>query len=77
VALNKANARDIAKARSILGTQDGERMYAATLAGIHRSSSRLQQVEVEHAICDDGMCHLFYRHPVNGCMLAAPSKVAA
>lgn len=69
--LNKANARSVKLARAVLRNTGDERYYAASLAGIHRSSSRLQQIEVEAAICNDGMQHLFLRHPVNGCMLSA------
>lgn len=67
--LNKANARDVKKARAILAHGD-KRYYAASLSGIHRSSSLLQQIEIEAAICNDGMQDLFRRHPVNGCMLS-------
>lgn len=67
--LSKANARDITVARSVLNTQDGPRYYAAALSGIHRSSSRQQQIAVEQAIIADQMQHLFRRHASNGCML--------
>lgn len=75
--LNKANARDIAKARALLNCDGGHRYYAETLSVIHRSSSAAQQQAVEQAIIDDGMTYLFMRHPTNGCMLSAANAEAA
>ena len=69
--LNKANARDVASARMMLRHYGDARYYAASLSCIHRSSSSAQQFEIEHAIVNDSMQHLFGRHPVNGCMLSA------
>lgn len=74
--LNKANARDVAKARAYLAATGDAHYYASTLAGIHRSSSHQQQLAIEAAICDDRMQHLFGRHPVNGCMLSAVKSAA-
>lgn len=68
--LNKANARDVAKARAALATGEAG-IYARSLSGIHRSSSRLQQREVEAAIHLDNMQHLFGRHPQSGALISA------
>ncbi|MCB4860760.1 hypothetical protein K7W03_14285 [Sphingobium sp. PNB] len=68
--LNKANARDVAKAR--LALRMGEAgIYARSLSAIHRSSSFAQQMQVERAIHEDGMAHLFGRHPNSGAMISA------
>lgn len=68
--LNKTNERDVTKARAYLKMEGGLRIYAASLAGIHRSSSVPQQHAVEAAICDDGLQFCFKRHPSNGCLLS-------
>lgn len=67
--LNKANARDVAKARAALAMGEAG-IYARSLSAIHRSSSRQQQIEVERAICDDNAQHLFRRHPQTGAMIS-------
>ncbi|ANI79039.1 hypothetical protein [Sphingobium sp. EP60837] len=68
--LNKANARDVAKARAALAMGEGG-IYARSLSAIHRSSSAQQQREVEWAIAADGAQHLFARHPNTGALVAA------
>lgn len=67
--LNKANARDVALCRRHLKLGNVQ-AYANGMAGIHRSSSRLQQREIEAAITADDMTGVFYRHPQNGCLVA-------
>lgn len=73
----KANARDVAKARQNLTADGGLHYYAASLSGIHRSSSFAQQVLIEQAIVDDGMQHLFGRHQLSGAMIVKREGVAA
>jgi len=68
--LNKANARDVKLCRQHLATGNPG-AYARGMSGIHRSSSRAQQIEVERAICDDGQQGLFKRHPQSGAMISA------
>lgn len=74
--LNKANARDVRMARQHLAIGNVQ-AYANGMAGIHRSSSRQQQREIEAAIVADDMTGIFYRHPQNGCLLAHRSEMAA
>lgn len=71
--LNKANARDVKNARAALSHGETH-YYASTMACIHRSSSRLQQIEIEFAICEDETQDLFRR--VNGCLVPALEMVA-
>lgn len=68
--LSKANARDVAMCRRLLTAGDVG-AYARGMSGIHRSSSFRQQMEVERAINEDGMAHLFGRHPQSGAMIPA------
>jgi hypothetical protein len=74
--LNKANARDVGMCRRHLACGDIQ-AYANGMAGIHRSSSRAQQAEIEAAIIADDMQGAFYRHPSNGCMMAYSVECAA
>lgn len=74
--LNKANARDVRICRQHLALNNLE-AYASGIAGIHRSSSAKQQIEIEAAIREDDMQGAFYRHPTNGCMMAYRIELAA
>jgi hypothetical protein len=67
--LTKPNARSVEQARAARRFA-GDRAYAATLAGIHRSENARQQRAIEAVIAADATAHLFMRHPVNGCLLA-------
>lgn len=68
--LNKANARDVAMCRRLLNAGEFG-AYARGMSGIHRSSSRAQQIEVERAICEDSAGAFFRRHPQSGAMISA------
>lgn len=69
IKLNKANARDVAKARKALAMGENG-IYARCMSAIHRSSSFQQQQAIGFAIHEDNAEHLFRRHPDNGCMIA-------